>query len=97
LAVAGVVVNNYPETPDLAEQGAPRQIEALSGAPLLGVWPHINECWRLEAGGLEDGRLEAGGWRAGGGLEGRYAVVERLAGWLNEQPGTDAMLRKLVS
>jgi dethiobiotin synthetase len=43
LAVAGVVVNNYPEAPDVAEQGAPRQIEALSGAPVLGVWPHLND------------------------------------------------------
>jgi dethiobiotin synthetase len=41
LSLAGVIVNNYPEIPDLAEQGAPRQIEALCGAPLLGVWPHL--------------------------------------------------------
>lgn len=43
LTVAGVIVNNYPEAPDAAEQGASRQIEALSGAPLLGVWPHLND------------------------------------------------------
>src|SRR5450631_833440 len=40
LAVAGVIVNNYPAVPGLAEQGAPHQIGALCGAPLLGVWPH---------------------------------------------------------
>jgi len=70
LNVAGVVVNNFPEIPDLAEQGAPRQIEALSGVPLLGVWPHRNE-------------------------QDQFAAVEMLAGWLNEQPGTNAMLQKL--
>lgn len=70
VVVAGVIVNNYPESPDLAEQGAPRQIETLSGAPLLGVWPHSNE-------------------------HDQFAAVEKLAGWLNEQPGTDTMLRKL--
>ncbi len=43
LAVAGVVVNNFPETPCLAEQVSPRQIGALSGVPLLGVWPHIKD------------------------------------------------------
>ena len=70
LTVAGVVVNNFPESPDLAEQGAPRQIESLSGAPLLGVWPHLND-------------------------QDQFAVVEKLAGWLNEQSGTDSMLLKL--
>jgi dethiobiotin synthetase len=70
LSVAGVVVNNYPQFPDLAEQGAPRQIEALSGAPLLGVWPHLDD-------------------------SDQFAAVEKLAAWLNEQPGTDTMLERL--
>ena len=42
LVMAGVIINSFPETPGLAEQSAPRQIEAFSGAPLLGVWPAIN-------------------------------------------------------
>ncbi|NVN92312.1 MAG: dethiobiotin synthase [Desulfuromonadales bacterium] len=70
LAVAGVVVNNYPKSPDLAEQGAPRQIETLNGPPLLGVWPHLDD-------------------------QDQFAVVERLAGWLTEQPETDIMLGNL--
>jgi len=70
LTVAGVVVNNFPEAPDLAAQGAPRQIEALSGAPLLGVWPHFSD-------------------------QDQCTVIDKLADWLNEQPGTDCMLRKL--
>jgi dethiobiotin synthetase len=70
LTVAGVVVNNFPQSPDLAEQGAPGQIAALCGAPLLGVWPHRDE------------------------LD-QFAAVERLALWLHEQPGTDALLRNL--
>jgi dethiobiotin synthetase len=40
LTVAGVIINNYPEQPGPAEQGAPHQIGALCGAPVLGLWPH---------------------------------------------------------
>lgn len=43
LTVAGVIINNYPEAPGLAEQGCPQQIGALCGAPLLGVWPHRDD------------------------------------------------------
>jgi dethiobiotin synthetase len=43
LAVAGVIINNYPAVPGLSEQGAPHQIGALCGAPLLGVWPHRDD------------------------------------------------------
>lgn len=40
LEVAGVIINDYPEQPGLAEQSAPHQIGALCGAPVLGLWPH---------------------------------------------------------
>jgi dethiobiotin synthetase len=40
ITVSGVIINNYPETPTLAEQGAAHQIGSLCGAPVLGVWPH---------------------------------------------------------
>jgi dethiobiotin synthetase len=40
LHVAGVVINNYPESPDRAEESAPHLIDSLAGAPLLGVFPH---------------------------------------------------------
>lgn len=70
LAVAGVVINNFPQSPDLAEQGAPRQIETLSGVSLLGVWPHLDDQQQISA-------------------------VDKLAAWLQEQPGTDAMLARL--
>ncbi|BCS53184.1 dethiobiotin synthase [Geobacter sp. SVR] len=40
LSVAGVIINNYPEQPGLAERGAPHQIGGLCGAPVLGLWPH---------------------------------------------------------
>lgn len=43
LSVAGVIVNNFPARPGLAEQGAAHQIGALCGAPVLGVWPHRDE------------------------------------------------------
>jgi dethiobiotin synthetase len=42
LQVAGVIINNMPEHPDLAEQSAPHQIGSLCGAPVLGIWPHSN-------------------------------------------------------
>ncbi len=35
----GVIINGYPQTPDQAEESAPRLIEELCGAPLLGVFP----------------------------------------------------------
>jgi dethiobiotin synthetase len=40
LSVAGVIINNYPDVPGLAEQSAPHQIGSLCGAPVLGLWPH---------------------------------------------------------
>ncbi len=43
LPVAGVVINNYPERPDRAEESAPHLIDSLAGAPLLGVFPHSGE------------------------------------------------------
>lgn len=38
--VAGVIINNYPESPGVAEKSAPHQIGSLCGAPVLGIWPH---------------------------------------------------------
>jgi len=43
LTVSGVIINNFPAAPGLAEQGAAHQIGALSGAPVLGVWPHRDD------------------------------------------------------
>ncbi len=40
LSVAGVIINNLPETPGRAEQSAPHHIGSLCGAPILGLWPH---------------------------------------------------------
>ncbi|HEY4743460.1 MAG TPA: dethiobiotin synthase [Desulfuromonadaceae bacterium] len=40
LSVAGVIVNNYPDAPGLAERSAPHHIGSLCGAPVLGLWPH---------------------------------------------------------
>jgi dethiobiotin synthetase len=40
LQVAGVIVNNYPADPGLAERSAPHHIGSLCGAPVLGIWPH---------------------------------------------------------
>jgi dethiobiotin synthetase len=42
IAVSGVVINNYPEQPGIAEQSAPHLIASLAGAPLLGIFPHLD-------------------------------------------------------
>lgn len=48
IPVAGVIVNNFPENPGLAEQGASHQIGGLCGAPVLGVWPRHEEQDQVE-------------------------------------------------
>ncbi len=52
ITLRGVIVNNYPEQPDPAEQSAPRLIGSLAGAPFLGVFPHLegNDAWEIVAG-----------------------------------------------
>lgn len=41
--VRGTIVNSYPDKPDTAEEYAPHLIDSLSGAPLLGVFPKVEE------------------------------------------------------
>lgn len=48
LGVAGVIVNNFPDTPGPAEQGAAHQIGSLCGAPVLGIWPNSNDTDQVE-------------------------------------------------
>lgn len=48
LGVAGVIINNYPEAPGLAEKSAPHHIGSLCGAPVLGIWPHRDESDPIE-------------------------------------------------
>jgi dethiobiotin synthetase len=48
LKVAGVVVNNYPDSPGLAERSAPHHIGSLCGAAVLGIWPHRDAVDELE-------------------------------------------------
>jgi len=43
LDLRGVVINNYPAEPDLAEQTAPHLIDSLCGAPLLGRFPLMTD------------------------------------------------------
>jgi dethiobiotin synthetase len=40
ITVRGVVINNYPERPGVAEKSAPPLIASLAGAPFLGIFPH---------------------------------------------------------
>lgn len=48
LEVAGVIINDYPEQPGLAEQSAPHHIGSLCGAPVLGLWPHREDPDQIE-------------------------------------------------
>jgi dethiobiotin synthetase len=41
LPVAGIIINQYPEQPNLAEQTNPEVIAALTGCPILGKVPVI--------------------------------------------------------
>jgi dethiobiotin synthetase len=41
IEVRGIIINNYPEHPDRAAESAPHLIDSLSGAPLLGIFPHV--------------------------------------------------------
>ncbi|SNB45597.1 dethiobiotin synthase [Geobacter sp. DSM 9736] len=41
--VRGIVINNYPEHPDVAEEYAPHLLASLCGAPLLGIFPHVDQ------------------------------------------------------
>lgn len=42
IQVKGIIVNNYPTLPGQAEEYAPHMLGSLSGAPLLGVFPHVD-------------------------------------------------------
>lgn len=53
LEVLGVVINGYPDTPDLAERTAPDVIERVSGVPILGRLP------LLEGADVNDNALAA--------------------------------------
>jgi dethiobiotin synthetase len=48
IAVKGVIINDYPEKPGIAEESAPNLIASLAGVPLLGILPH------MEGNGLRD-------------------------------------------
>jgi dethiobiotin synthetase len=42
ITLSGVIINNYPEFPDSAEESAPHLISSLTGVLVLAVFPHIN-------------------------------------------------------
>jgi dethiobiotin synthetase len=41
--VRGIIVNNYPAAPDAAQASAPHMLDSLAGAPLLGIFPRIDD------------------------------------------------------
>ena len=48
LKVAGVIINKYPASPDLAERSAAHQIGSLCGASVLGIWPQRDDLDEME-------------------------------------------------
>ena len=51
IEVAGIILNRYPKAPNLAEQTNPGVIEAITGRPILGRVPEIDNL--NEASGRE--------------------------------------------
>ncbi len=51
LEVAGIILNRYPESPDLAEQTNPAVIESLTASPILARVPEVGDL--KEAAGRE--------------------------------------------
>ncbi len=49
IELAGVIINNFPDKPSLAEESAAGYISALCPAPLLGIWPHCDNIDEYEA------------------------------------------------
>jgi len=43
IPVTGVVISGFPDQPDEAEESAPHLIGSLSGAPVLGIYPRIED------------------------------------------------------
>ncbi len=42
ITLCGVIINNYPEFPNSAEESAPRLISSLAGVSFLSIFPHID-------------------------------------------------------
>ncbi len=49
IELTGVVINNFPDKPGLAEESAAGYISALCPAPLLDIWPHCDNKNEYEA------------------------------------------------
>ncbi len=43
ITVSGVIINSYPAEPDDVEAYAPHLLGSLAGAPILGIFPNIDE------------------------------------------------------
>ena len=40
--ISGIIINNYPEIPGIAEESAPHLIASFTGVPVLGILPHLH-------------------------------------------------------
>ena len=74
LEVAGIIINNFPARPSLAETDNPGAIERFAGAPVLAIVPHITGL-SVEEG--EEGDLQ----KAAQAVNERFNLLERLSRW----------------
>jgi dethiobiotin synthetase len=72
--IAGIVMNNYPAKPSLAERTNPAAVRKYCGAPFLGIVPHLSGVSVSER--KFDGLVEA--------IE-QAIDVERLISWLRRK------------
>ncbi len=77
LEVVGVVINNYPARPDLAEVDNPGVIEKFARVPVLAIVPHITGLSVEEA---EEGDIQ----KVARAVDKKFKLLERLSRWREE-------------
>ncbi|MDI6790619.1 MAG: dethiobiotin synthase [Thermodesulfobacteriota bacterium] len=77
LEVVGVVINNYPARPGLAETDNPGAIEKFARVPVLAIVPHITGLSVEEA---EEGDIQ----RVAQAVDKKFKLLERLSRWREE-------------
>lgn len=74
LEVAGIIINNFPARPGLAEADNPGAIEKFAGAPVLAIVPHITGLSVEEA---EEGDIQ----KVAQAVDKKFKLLERLSRW----------------
>ncbi len=77
LEVAGIVINDYPARPELAELDNPGAIERFARVPVLAIVPHVDG---LSVEDIKEGDIRT----VARAVNKKYKVVERLSVWRKE-------------